>query len=46
MTISEELNITISPDKLEKIIDDPVATAKAVKLFYVTADTPGFTRKN
>ena len=45
MTISEELNITISPAKLEKIIADPEATAKAVKLFYVTADTPGFTRK-
>ncbi len=45
MIISEELNISISPAKLEKIIDNPEATAKAVKLFYVTADTPGFTRK-
>lgn len=45
MTISEELNIKISPAKLEKIIDNPEASAKAVKLFYVTADTPGYTRK-
>ncbi len=45
MTISETLNISISPAKLEKIISDPEASAKAVKLFYVKADTVGYTRK-
>lgn len=40
-----EKDISISPAKLKKIIDDPKASAKAVKLFYVTADTPGYTRK-
>lgn len=42
----EELLNNLSPKKIAKILHDPVNTAKAVNLVYVTdAETPGIIRK-
>lgn len=44
MVTIEEENIKIPATKMEKISNDPVATAKAIKLEYVTNEMEGYER--
>ena len=45
MTALEEMVVSLPKKKIEKIIGDPVKTAKAVNLIYVSDAEPGIIRK-